>query len=476
MDATAMDSLAGDSPAMCTTAATAGDRPCRTQAVGLAAARGRLTRRRLLVAGAGGVLAAAATACRRRGPAREAPAAGAPARVTFMVPGGPQEDADFAPVFEAFAARYPAITAAYTPAGTGYGPDYTDKLFGLLAAGTAPDVFKTLGGSFGTLAAHGAYLALDGLVQRNAAAVRPDDFFPAHLEGGKFRGTLYSLPHDGAPVGLWVNVELFQRENLPLPSWDSTWDDLLRAGLALTRRDADGTAQQLGFGRPGWLYWIWSAGGDLYTADGARLLIDQPPAVEALAWLQDAVHRHRVCPTPQEQGTPALVAFPNGRIGAVFGMRGSLGTFRTIQSFAFDAAPIPKGPKGRVSQLGIGYTSIWSQSKVPEAAFMLLTWVCSAEGQRLKISRGYAHPSRRSLVDEPWFRDYRTERSFSTRINTVFAETLKRGEARAITPHPREAEIFQAVERNLAALWNNAKPAREVAKAIVEETRALLGP
>lgn len=441
------------------------------------AGAGRLTRRQLLAGGMASVLAgAAAGACRVAGPARPKPATGAPVRVTFMVPGGPQEDADFAPVFEAFAVRYPAITAEYTPAGTGYGQDYTDKLFSLLAADTAPDVFKTLGGSFGTLAMNGAYLALDDLVKRHAAEVKLDDFFPAHIEGGKFRGTLYSLPHDGAPAAMWVNVELFQRENIPLPSWDSTWNDLLRAGIALTKRDAEGTAQQLGFGRPGWLYWIWSAGGDLYTADGTRLLIDQPPAVEALSWLQEAVHRYRVCPNPQEQGNPGLVAFPNGRIAAVFGMRGSLGTFRTIQSFAFDAAPLPKGPKGRVSQLSIGYTSIWSKSKVPEAAFILLNWVCSAEGQRLKISRGYAHPSRRSLVDEPWYRDYWAERSYSTRINTIFSDTLKRGEARAITPHAREAEIFQAVERNLGALWNNTKPAREVAKAIMVETAALLAP
>jgi ABC-type glycerol-3-phosphate transport system substrate-binding protein len=176
---------------------------------------GRLTRRRLLAGGMAGVLAAAATgACRVAGPARPEPGASAPVRVTFMVPGGPQEDADFAPVFEAFAAKYPAIAAEYTPAGTGYGRDYTDKLFGLLAADTAPDVFKTLGGTFGTLATNGAYRALDDLVKRHAAEVKLDDFFPAHVEGGKFRGTLYSLPHDGAPAAMWVNVELFQRENV----------------------------------------------------------------------------------------------------------------------------------------------------------------------------------------------------------------------------------------------------------------------
>ncbi len=45
-----------------------------------------------------------------------------PVTVTFMVPGSTNEDADFAPVFEEFNARYPNIDGQYTPAGTGYGP------------------------------------------------------------------------------------------------------------------------------------------------------------------------------------------------------------------------------------------------------------------------------------------------------------------------------------------------------------------
>lgn len=44
--------------------------------------------------------------------------------VTFMVPGSANEDADFAPVFEEFNKIYPEIDGQYTPAGTGYGPQY----------------------------------------------------------------------------------------------------------------------------------------------------------------------------------------------------------------------------------------------------------------------------------------------------------------------------------------------------------------
>ncbi|HEV2125611.1 MAG TPA: sugar ABC transporter substrate-binding protein, partial [Chloroflexota bacterium] len=402
-------------------------------------------------------------------------ASSAPARVTVMFPGGGSEEEDFKPVFEAMAQKFPKITAEWTPGGTGgYNAQYTDKVGSLLAAGDAPDVFKSLVFTFGQFAHSGAYYPLDDLIKRHAAEVKLDDFFPAHVEAGKYKGKKYSLPHDGAPQALWVNVDLHQREGLALPSWDTTWADLLKNATALTKREGTAKASQLGMGRPEWLTWVWSAGGDLYSADGTRLLLDQPPAIEAFTWLQDAVHKHRVMPAPDEQSDPTLSNFVNGRIAAVTGVRGALGNFRNIDGFTYDAAPVPKGAKGRVARLGVGYTSIWSGSKAKEASFTVLNFICSAEGQRLKISRGFAHPSRKSAVEEAWFKDYRTPRSASNRINTIFPDTIKRGEARAVPAHPREADINRVIESNLGALWNGSKSAREVAQNIVTESASLM--
>lgn len=392
-----------------------------------------------------------------------------PARITVMFPGGGSEDDDFKPVFEALAQRYPKISAEWTPGGTGgYNDAYTEKLTSLFAAGSGPDVFKTTQ-NFGSFAANGVYRQLDDQIKKQGADVKPDDFFDAHVAGGKVKGKQFSLPHDGAPQGLWINTDLFQREGLPAPSWDTTWQQFLDAALRLTKRDGGGPAQQLGFGRPGWLFWLWSAGGDLYSEDGTRFLIDQPAAVEALTWLQEAVQKHRVAPDNQEQGDASLADFRNGRLAMAFGARGSLGNYRAIDSFTFDAAPIPRGPRGRVAQLGVGHTSIWTGGKAPDAAFSVLSFICSAEAQRLKISRGYAHPSRKSLVDQDWFKEYKAPRSASIKINTVWPDTIKRGEARAPWPHPREADINRVANAQLGALWSGAKTPREIAQAIVTE-------
>jgi len=85
-----------------------------------------------------------------------------------------------------------------------------------------------------------------------------------------------------------------------------------------------------------------------------------------------------------------------------------------------------------------------------------------------------AVPSRKSLVEEPWYKDYSAPRSASNKINTVFTDTLKRNEARARAPHPREADVFRSIVTNMNDLWSNAKPPRDVAQAIVAETSGMM--
>jgi multiple sugar transport system substrate-binding protein len=251
-----------------------------------------MTRRKLAATTAVLPPALALAACAMPGASPNEPATAQPATVVITFPGGGSESDDFAPVMQAIAQKYPHIVPQWSPAtNIGGSQSYPVKLLTLIAANNAPDVFKTEGGTFGQFAESGAYLPLDDYIKRHGAELKMDDFFPQHVEGGKYKGKQLHLANDGAPTGMWINVDLFQREGLALPTWDWTWADLLRAATALTKRDGSGRATQLGMGRPNWDYWIWSAGGDFWTADGKRMVIDQPPAIEALTWMQEAVHK-----------------------------------------------------------------------------------------------------------------------------------------------------------------------------------------
>ena len=109
---------------------------------------------------------------------------------------------------------------------------------------------------------------------------------------------------------------------------------------------------------PSWLPWVWSNGGDMLDADGKTCLLDKPEAVEAFTWIQDRAVKDKVIPSPAElTEMNANDMFTSGRLATSFGPRGSLGAFRNIKAFTFDAAPLIKAKK-RVSLMGVGWTSI----------------------------------------------------------------------------------------------------------------------
>ncbi len=425
----------------------------------------KLSRRDFLrIAAAGSAAGVVAAALPVVADQNAAPPAQDRVTVTFMVPGSQQEDADFAPVFDAFAEMYPEIDAQYTPAGTGYNSQYDDKLLTLLAAGTAPDVFKTLFGKFGAFGALGVYTPLDDYVKKYPEITQFDDFFTNHIEGCMINGQLMALPNDGAPEGIWYNVDMFDAAGQDYPNWDWTWDTLTEVAQTLTQKDGDITVQN-GVGQPFWLETIWSNGGEILNEDGTKCLLDQPEAVEALTWMQDLTLKYQVTPSPEALAELAQNdRFSTGKLGMFYAVRGALGGLRSIEDFHFDAAPMVMSNKGtRVTRLLIGWTSIWSGSQHPDEAYKLTAFVASPEGQKLRISNGFAHPSRKSLVEQDWYKNYLCDMCNSTDVDNVFPEMLLRGEARAWPAYPKEAEILQTINTELDHLWDGSKTAEQMA-------------
>jgi multiple sugar transport system substrate-binding protein len=394
--------------------------------------------------------------------------------VSFMVPGSTNEDADFKPVFDAFAEQFPEINGVYAPAGTGYGPQYNEKLLTMLAGGVAPDVFKTLFGNFGSLAATGVYVPLDDYVDAYSELTAFDDFFDAHIEASRFNGELLALPNDGAPEGMWYNVDLYNEAGVDLPGWETDWQELRESSAAISKEEG-GIATHFGLGYPYWLGWIWSNGGQVLNAEGTECLLTSPEALEALTYMQDLVV-DGIAPGPEALSEMATTErFQTGRLGAYFSPRGALGALRTIEGFAFDAAPLPTNNQGnRMTRLLVGWTSVWSGSKHPDEAYILTAWICSPEGQRLRISRGYAHPSRKSLVEQDWYKNYECDQCASHNVNTVFPEMLLRGEAQAWPAHPKEAQIIQAIESQLDYLWSVSRSPEQVANEMTTEVNKIL--
>lgn len=380
--------------------------------------------------------------------------------VSYGTPGSVIEDEAWAPVFQAFNESHPDIEARYMPLGGGYGPEYLQNLQTRIAADNAPDVFFILDGYVAGFAERNVIDPLDEYVQN--AQIDLDSYYAAHIDGLRYNDLLWGLPRDGAPTATFYNADVFDEAGVDYPDGTWTWETYLEAALELTQRDADGRAIVLGANRGEWVNWVWQAGGDVFNEDRTRCLLNEPEAIAGLQFVQDLVITHQVAPSAQDLADQEqLDMFLSGRLATLFAARGSLGAI-CESDFRFNAAIVPTG-EVRMARTNDGPTALWSGSRNKEAAFELLAFICSEEGQRLKIKdTGFAFPSWRSLTDEDWYSDFQCGQSVGTGINTAFQEQIEEGWVQTWPVHPRWPEIATEINREIDALFLGEKTAEQV--------------
>jgi multiple sugar transport system substrate-binding protein len=150
---------------------------------------------------------------------------------------------------------------------------------------------------------------------------------------------------------------------------------------------------------------VWGHGGQVIDAEG-KVRLDGPEAVEALTWMVDTVHKHKISPkgvlTYQEE--EARNMFQEGK--AVF-MRNWPYAWNLVQAENSPVAgkvgimPMVHGKKGvgAATLGGWGY-GISAFSKHPEAAWAFAQFATNAESQKLNYHRGGIIPTRKALFKD----------------------------------------------------------------------------
>jgi multiple sugar transport system substrate-binding protein len=262
--------------------------------------------------------------------------------------------------------------------------------------------FATFAGQ-GGLQPLGDYLAASELLDEAG-------FYAPVIEAFRFQGQLWCIPQNMSSLVVYYNQDLFDAAGLAYPADEWTWDDFLAAALRLTvDRDGDGRPDQYGAGIEPTLNrlapFIWQAGGELVDDphNPTRLALDSPAALAALQWFSSLQTQHAVVPGAAAQTAQSNESrFLNGTLGMYFNSRRGVPTYRTIQSFQWDVAPLPRGSR----QAGIlhsdGYCMAAS-SKNKEAAWRFIEFANSPAGQVLLARTGRTVPSLRSVAESPAF-------------------------------------------------------------------------
>jgi multiple sugar transport system substrate-binding protein len=187
------------------------------------------------------------------------------------------------------------------------------------------------------------------------------EFYPGVLQYFRWNDAQYALPWFANGYSLVYNKALFDRLSVTAPDqlekggkW--TWESFV-ATLRNVTRGAPGNPdrtvglQPISTALDVICSWIWQNGGDVFTKDMKKCIINEPPAVEALQWYADLYLRYQVLnygatTTPDFPG-----GFVSGRIGVRYAGKGDT-QVEEAAGMSLGMAPSPKGKAGRVNRMG----------------------------------------------------------------------------------------------------------------------------
>lgn len=262
-------------------------------------------------------------------------------------------------------------------------------------AGVGPDVFDCYNG-FQLTAFVRSGIAMDITEEMTRRGVRSDETWPSIWPHTLLDGRIYAHAGNTNANAMWFNKRLFREAGVPFPEAGWTWEECIELAKALTQRDARGRPYQFGLtmDKSEWRYSLLGQwGGNIYSPEGTRCMLDSPEAQDAMQFFADLIHVHRVLPTATEEasvataggwGTGATALFAAGRVAMAAGGRWWLCILRheDYRRMELGAVVLPKGPSSRI--FGGGRASLVNRfSPNRDAALAFVAFMHSPEWNAL---------------------------------------------------------------------------------------------
>ena len=343
-------------------------------------------------------LAALLVACGGEPPAD----AGGAATIEFTMFGDGAEIEGYRAMVAAFEDENPDIDVTITPVATQ--DDLLARLTTGFAGGQPPDVFLINYRKYGQYAAQNVLQPVQPFLDESDV-IAEDEFAETSMEAFRFDGdTLTCLPQNVSSLQVYYNVDLFEQAGVPLPEAGWTWDDFLAAGKALTQGDTYGIGVEASLIRVA--PFVWSNGGEIVDDqdDPTTLTLDEGPAREAFDFFLDLQLEHGVVPpSAEEQSLGAEDRFIAGKLGMFLDSRKAVPGLREIDGFTWDVAPMPVAPGGEPVTILHGDAYRIAADGETDAAWRLVEFANSVQGQTILAESGRTVPSRLDVAEAPVF-------------------------------------------------------------------------
>lgn len=296
-----------------------------------------------------------------------------------------------------------------------WGP-FTEKFFTDFEAGNAPDIVTLR--ETARLAEGGFIIPLDDYV-REFWDLHYFAFYPNLWEGARWKGSIWGVPHDISPTGVWFRKDVLRRLGYSdaeidsmLPSTGQTTIDVI-ARLAKEAVDAGlvefGILHRPSPG-PGLYATMLAFGADAYNPETGRLVFDKPALLEFFKWHRRMVEEGVIPPEPPSWST-IHSTFVEGKtfstwashVGTPAEWMEKYGLTEETLRRDLGFMPFPPVVEGAspVSVHDFPLYFITSQSKNPEVAFLIITFATTAEAASIHSDFSSRPPYRFDALTHP---------------------------------------------------------------------------
>jgi multiple sugar transport system substrate-binding protein len=309
------------------------------------------------------------------------PTTAAPSAAQITITYGRHDDvAGGAQSVKEFEALYPNIKVEQQMIG-----DFANKEPAMAAAGSLPDVFRSWEAMCLDLARAQQIVVIQPYVDADPN-FKPDDFYQNWWNWPVIDGKRYGVPDVIAPHVTMYNVDLFDKKTVDYPNKDSfTWDDYVQKALKIS--DVPNKVWGSETIPVGWTYWslklIRQNGGDFFTPDFTKCIIDSPEAIEAIQFWADQLLGGKVMPSPSQivdvggAGDEATL-MAAGKIGM---MHDGVWNVNTLISAKIKFNLVPEPSKKIRDTITHGaFNTIPTTTKDKDSAWKWLDYVCSTKG------------------------------------------------------------------------------------------------
>ncbi len=278
-------------------------------------------------------------------------------------------------------------------------------------------------------------------------------------------GKQYAVPKDIDTIALWYNKTIFDEMGVAYPDDTWTWERFAQAAAELTNDAHWGFAIAPGNNQEGYYNTIYSMGGYVISDDKKTSGMDDPNTIKAVKLFTDMIAAGS-CPdlaTVSETAPNELLAA--GKTAMCISGSWMLAGYRDNEYTAAncDVAVLPytSSPSDRVSIYnGLGWAAA-ANTKNPDAAWSLIEYLCSKEGQLKQAELGVTMSAYMGTSDA-W-------------VNSVpnfdLNGHMKMLDAKLVfRPYSRDTTVWEDMMiEKLQDAWTGEKPVEDVCKDIAAQ-------